>query len=61
VAVFPRALPVKDPGRVLELFTVDHLKVTRTANLARTPVSHKNLLDFRAENNGFAGPGCCSF
>src|ERR1700685_1414911 len=53
-AVFLRPLPVEDPGRVVELFTTDHLTVSRTANLARTPVSHKNMLDFRAQNNVFS-------
>jgi len=53
-AVFLRPLPVEDPGRVVELFTTDHLTVSRTANLARTPVSYKNLLDFRAGNHVFS-------
>jgi predicted permease len=54
-AVFLRPLPVEDPARVVELFTVDNLTVTRTANLARTPVSYKNYLDFSEQTNMFSG------
>jgi predicted permease len=54
-AVFLRPLPVEDPDRVVELFTVDNLTVTRTANLARTPVSLKNYLDFREQSDAYSG------
>jgi len=54
-AVFLRPLPVDDPGRVVELFTVDHLTVNRAANLDRTPVSYKNYLDFREQPGVFSG------
>ncbi|HEX5226431.1 MAG TPA: ABC transporter permease [Bryobacteraceae bacterium] len=54
-AVFLRPLPVKDPGRVVELFAVDHLTVNPVANLDRTPISYKNYLDIREQNNVFSG------
>jgi macrolide transport system ATP-binding/permease protein len=54
-AVFLRPLPVEDPSRVVEVFTVDHLTVTRAANLTRTPVSYKNFLDFSEQNDVFSG------
>src|SRR5579862_2313417 len=54
-AVFLRPLPVEDPARVVELFTVDHVTVNPVANLERTPTSYKNFLDYRDQNNVFSG------
>jgi macrolide transport system ATP-binding/permease protein len=54
-AVFLRPLPVEDPARVVELFTVDHVTVNPVANLTRTPTSYKNFLDYRDQSNVFSG------
>src|SRR5579875_1929194 len=54
-AVFLHSLPVKDPSRVVELFTVDHATRTAAPNLSRTPVSNPNFLDFRQQNQVFTG------
>ena len=54
-AVFLRPLPVEQPSRVLELFTVDHATVVTAPNLARSPMSLKNFLDFREQNDVFSG------
>ncbi|MGD0435753.1 MAG: ABC transporter permease [Bryobacteraceae bacterium] len=54
-AVFLHPLPVDQPARVLEAFTVDHATVVTTPNVARTPMSFKNFLDFRDQNNVFSG------
>ena len=54
-AVFLHSLPVKDPSRVLELFTVDHATRTAAPNLDRTPISYPNFLDFREQSNVFTG------
>ncbi|MBV9613701.1 MAG: ABC transporter permease, partial [Acidobacteriaceae bacterium] len=54
-AVFLHPLPVKDPSRVLEVFTVDHATRTAAPNLTRTPMSYPNLVDFRAQNRVFSG------
>jgi len=54
-AVFLNPLPVQDSSRVMELFTVDHATVTTAANFTRTPMSFKNYLDFRDQNDVFSG------
>ena len=54
-AVFLNPLPVEDSSRVMELFTVDHVTVTTAANFTRTPMSFKNYLDFRDQNDVFSG------
>ncbi len=54
-AVFLHPLPVKDPSRVLELFTVDHATRTAAPNLTRTPMSYPNFVDFRDQNRIFSG------
>ncbi|HMD48836.1 MAG TPA: ABC transporter permease [Bryobacteraceae bacterium] len=54
-AVFLNPLPVGDSSRVMELFTVDHATVTTAANFTRTPMSFKNYLDFRDQNDVFSG------
>jgi len=54
-AVFLNPLPVQDASRVIELFTVDHATVTTAANFTRTPMSFKNYLDFRDQNDLFSG------
>ncbi|HLG97493.1 MAG TPA: ABC transporter permease [Bryobacteraceae bacterium] len=54
-AVFLNPLPVEEPSRVLELFTVDHATVTTAANFNQTPMSFKNYEDFRDQNDIFSG------
>src|SRR5579872_5014040 len=55
-AVFLRPLPsVRDPGRVLELYTVDHATASAAPLNARTPVSCPNFVDFRQQNDVFSG------
>src|ERR1700744_1132151 len=54
-AVFLRPLPVEDPNRVVELFSVDHLTVNPVANLDRTPISYKNYLDLRDQTGLYSG------
>ncbi len=54
-AVFLDPLPVEDPSRVLELFTVDHATKTTVANLARTGISYLNYKDYRDQNDVFTG------
>ena len=54
-AVFLNPLPVQDPGRVIQLFTVDHATTTTIANFQRTPMSFLNYKDFRDQNNVFSG------
>src|SRR6476469_3086853 len=52
-AIFLHPLAVKEPGRVLELFTVDHATKSAAPNLERTPVSYPNFLDIRDQNDVF--------
>src|SRR5581483_11810599 len=47
--------PVKDPSRVLEIYTVDHATRTAAPNLTRTPVSYPNFVDIREQNQVFTG------
>lgn len=54
-AVFLHPLPVEDPARVLELFTVDHATKTAVANLTRTAISFPNYKDFRDQSQVFNG------
>ena len=54
-AVFLNPLPVEDSARVMELFTVDHATIATAANFNRTPMSYKNYLDFRDQNDVFTG------
>src|ERR1051326_5618756 len=54
-AVFLNPLPVEDPSRVMEVFTVDHATRTTVANLVRTPMSYLNYKDFRDHSNVFSG------
>jgi macrolide transport system ATP-binding/permease protein len=54
-AVFLHPLPVEQPSRVLEAFTVDRATVVTTPNIARTPMSFKNFQDFRDQNDVFSG------
>lgn len=54
-AVFLHSLPVKDPARVVELFTVDHATRISAPNIGRTPISYPNFLDFRDRNRVFTG------
>ena len=52
-AIFLHPLAVKEPGRVLELFTVDHATKSAASNIERTPVSYPNFLDIREQNDVF--------
>jgi len=54
-AVFLHPLPVNDPGRILELYTVDHATANSTPNVIRTPMSYPNFVDFREQNYVFSG------
>ena len=54
-AVFLHSLPVKDPARIVELFTVDHATRISAPNVSRTPISYSNLVDFREQNKVFTG------
>lgn len=55
-AVFLQPLPVKEPSRVLELFTIDHATANNIGGgFGRTPVSFQNLKDYRAQNAVFSG------
>jgi predicted permease len=54
-AVFLNPLPVEKPARVFEVYTVDHATVITAANLTRTPLSFKNFVDFRDQNEVFSG------
>src|SRR5713226_3169233 len=54
-AVFLHPLPVRDPGRVIELFTVDHATASAVPLADRSPISYPNFLDFREQNDVFSG------
>jgi len=54
-AVFLHSLPVKDPARLVELFTVDHATRISAPNVGQTPISYPNFLDFRRSNTVFTG------
>src|SRR5579872_2452071 len=54
-AVFLHPMPVKDPGRVIELFTVDHATASSVPLLNRTPISIPNFTDVREQSNVFSG------
>src|SRR5579863_605830 len=54
-AVFLHPLPVKDPGRVIELYTVDHATAAAVPLLSRTPMSYPNFADIREQSNVFSG------
>src|SRR5579872_1660534 len=51
-AVFLNPLPIHEPSRVLELYTVDH---SAHSGAGRTPVSFTNYQDFRDQNDVFSG------
>ena len=53
--VFLNPLPVAEPARVMQVYTVDHSTKVTAANLTRTPVSFLNYKDFRDQNNVFTG------
>ena len=53
-AVFLNPLPVREPSRLLELYTVDHL-TSANAITGRTAMSHANYEDFRDQNQAFSG------
>jgi predicted permease len=54
-ALFLNPLPVREPSRILELFTVDHATQTTATNLTRTGVSLPNTNDIAAQNGSFSG------
>lgn len=60
-AVFLNPLPVSDPARVIEVYTVDHATTTTAANLVRTPMSFPNYRDFRDQNDVFSGTVAYTF
>jgi predicted permease len=53
-AVFLNPLPVREPSRIIEVYTVDHLTKTST-NLGRTATSWLNFMDVRDQNQVFSG------
>jgi MacB-like periplasmic core domain len=59
-AVFLNPLPMDEPSRVLEVYTVDHLTKT-TNNLGRTPISWPNFEDVRDQNQVFGGTAAYVF
>jgi putative ABC transport system permease protein len=54
-AVFLHPLPVREPARILELYTVDHATQTTAANLVRTGISIANITDIARQNEAFSG------
>lgn len=59
-AVFLNPLPVREPSRVIEVFTVDHATRT-TSNLGRTGVSWRNFQDIRDQNQVFSDISAFTF
>ena len=59
-AVFLNPLPVQEPSRVIEVYTVDHLTKT-TNNLGRTGSSWMNFMDIRDQNQVFGGISAYTF
>src|SRR5580692_7361143 len=53
-AVFLNPLPVQEPSRILEVYTVDHL-TKASSNLGRTGTSWLNFTDLRDQNQVFSG------
>src|SRR5580658_1414177 len=60
-AVFLNPLPVQDPARVIQLYTVDHATKTTVANFLRTPMSFLNYKDFRDQNSVFSALAAFTF
>src|SRR5665213_1376263 len=54
-AVFLHSLPVHEPQRILELYTVDHATRTTAANIVRTGISLPNIVDINGQNQAFTG------
>jgi hypothetical protein len=54
-AIFLQPLPVAEPSRLLELFTVDHATQSNVANLTRTSISLLNVADIAKQNEVFTG------
>ncbi len=54
-ALFLHPLPVREPARILELYTVDHATQTTATNLVRTGVSLPNITDIGRQNEAFSG------
>ena len=54
-ALFLHSLPVSEPSRVLELYTVDHATQTSNANITRTGISVPNVADIQTQNQVFTG------
>jgi predicted permease len=59
-AVFLNPLPVQEPSRIIEVYTVDHLTKT-TNNLGRTGSSWLNFVDVRDQNQAFSGTAAYTF
>jgi putative ABC transport system permease protein len=60
-AVFLNPLPVQDPARVIQVYTVDHATTSTLSNFQRTPMSFLNYKDFRDQNNVFSGLAAYAF
>jgi putative ABC transport system permease protein len=59
-AVFLNPIPVREPSRIVEVYTVDH--VTKdTNNLGRTGTSWLNFMDVRDQNQAFSGTAAFTF
>lgn len=54
-AVFLHPLPVREPGRILSAYTVDHATHSTAPNVNRTPLSYPNFLDIRERVRSFSG------
>ncbi|HEY3770293.1 MAG TPA: ABC transporter permease [Candidatus Angelobacter sp.] len=59
-AVFFHALPVKDPARLVEIFTVDQRKIFGASN-SFSPSSYPNSEDIQRRAQSFDGMAICQF
>src|SRR5260370_12167540 len=60
-AVFLHPLPVEEPSRLAELFTLDTLTVDAAANRQLTGTSLPNYEDYRDQNTVFSGLATVTF
>ncbi len=54
-ALFLHPLPVREPSRLLELYTVDRATQSTVANITRTGISLPNTADIALQNGVFSG------
>src|SRR6476620_7158837 len=54
-AVFFHPLPVKDPARLIEIFTLDQRKIFGSANNNVLPISFPNGQDIQQRTQSFSG------